>query len=58
MKIFLYILVGIAAILIMAMIVFNFDPQTETWTSLILGGIAGFGLYKMPSLFRKKNTKA
>jgi len=53
MKIFFYILVGVAAIILLTVIVFNYDPETETWTSLLFGAAVGYGLYKLPWVIKR-----
>ena len=57
MKIFFYILIGVAAIALMTLIVFNYDPKTETWGSLLIGALFGYLLYKMPAMIRKNKQK-
>ncbi|MCO5948849.1 MULTISPECIES: hypothetical protein [Mucilaginibacter] len=56
-KVYLYLLIGIAAILLMTVVVFNFDPKTETWSSLLIGALFGYGLYKMPTIIRRLKQK-
>jgi len=56
-KVYLYLLIGIAAILVMTAVVFNFDPKTETWGSLLIGALFGYGLYKMPAIIRGLKQK-
>ena len=57
MKIFFYILIGVAAIALMTLVVFNYDPKTETWGSLLIGALFGYMLYKMPSIIRSWKQK-
>lgn len=57
MKIFLYTLIGVAAIILLTVTVFNYDPETETWTSMLFGAAVGYGLYKMPSVIRNFKQK-
>ncbi|HVW94559.1 MAG TPA: hypothetical protein VHA56_01155 [Mucilaginibacter sp.] len=57
MKIFIYILVGVVAIIITVVSIFNFNPETETWGSLLLGGMLGFTLYKAPSVIRNMKQR-
>jgi UDP-N-acetylmuramyl pentapeptide phosphotransferase/UDP-N-acetylglucosamine-1-phosphate transferase len=59
-KVYIYMFVGITAIVLVIVILFNFDPKTETWGSLLLGALLGFLLFRMPSIIRnikQKNTK-
>ncbi|MES2110257.1 MAG: hypothetical protein V4577_15980 [Bacteroidota bacterium] len=57
MKIFLYTLIGVAAIILLTVTVFNYDPETEKWSSLLFGAAVGFGLYKIPSVIRNIRQK-
>jgi hypothetical protein len=56
-KVYLYLFMGIAAITLMTVIVFNYDPKTETWSSLIMGAVLGYLLYKTPSIIRNRKQK-
>ena len=56
-KVYLYLFIGIVAIILMTVVVFNFDPKTETWSSLLLGALFGYLLFKMPSTIRNIKQK-
>ena len=59
-KVYLYLLLGVIAIVLMTVVVFNYDPKTETWGSLLLGALFGYLLYRMPKTIkgmRNKNVK-
>jgi len=55
--VYLYLLTGIVAITLMTVIVFNYDPNTETMSSLLLGGLIGFLLYRRLKRNRQKSVK-
>lgn len=55
--VYVYLLIGIIAIALMTVIVFNYDPNTETLSSLLLGGLLGFLLYRRVKSRRQKSTK-
>jgi hypothetical protein len=56
-KVYLYLFIGIAAIALMTVIVFNFDPNTETWGSLLLGAAFGYLLVRVMKNRRQKSAK-
>jgi uncharacterized membrane protein len=56
-KVYLYLLIGIIAIVLMTVIVFNYDPKTETWSGLLLGALFGFLFYRTIKSRRQKNVK-
>ncbi|MCR8561513.1 hypothetical protein KXD93_27915 [Mucilaginibacter sp. BJC16-A38] len=56
-KVYLYLLLGIIAIIIMTLIVFNYDPKTETWGSMLIGALFGFLFYRMIKNRRQKSAK-
>ncbi|ASU36669.1 hypothetical protein [Mucilaginibacter xinganensis] len=56
-KVYLYLFIGITAIALMTVIVFNFDPNTETWGSLLLGAAFGYLFVRMIRNRRQKNVK-
>lgn len=59
-KIFIYLFVAIIAIVLITVSLMNFDPKTETWTSLLAGAAVGFLLVKLPSIiaYFKSRKKA
>jgi len=57
MKIFLYTLIGVAAIVLLTVTVFSYDPETEKWSSLLFGAAVGYGLYKLPWVIRNIKQK-
>jgi FtsH-binding integral membrane protein len=56
-KVYWYLFIGIAAIALMTVIVFSFDPNTETWGSLLLGAAFGYLFVRMIKNRRQKNVK-
>ena len=56
-KVYLYLLLGVFAIIIMTLIVFNYDPKTETWGSLLIGALFGFLFYRVIKNRRQKSAK-
>jgi len=58
MKKYLYLFVGIVAIILLTITVFNFDPKTETWSSLFMGAAFGYLLYKAPSMIKNRKQKS
>ncbi|MDP9081301.1 MAG: hypothetical protein M3O71_28145 [Bacteroidota bacterium] len=56
-KVYLYLLLGIIAIIIMTLIVFNYDPKTETWGSMLIGALFGFLFYRVIKNRRQKSAK-
>jgi hypothetical protein len=56
-KAYIYLFIGIIAIVLMTVIVFNYDPKTETWGSMLLGAAFGFLFFRMIKNRRQKNVK-
>jgi len=56
-KVYIYLFIGIIAIVLMTVIVFNYDPKTETWGSLLLGAAFGFLFFRMIKNRRQKSAK-
>jgi purine-cytosine permease-like protein len=56
-KVYLYLFIGIVAIILMTVVVFNFDPKTETWGSLLLGALFGYLFFKVIKSRRQKSAK-
>lgn len=56
-KVYIYLFVGIIAIVLMTVIVFNYDPKTETWGSLLLGAAFGFLFFRMIKSRKQKRAK-
>jgi len=62
-KVYLFIFVGILAIVLIVLSLMNFNPVVETWTSLFGGAAIGFFIVGAPSIWawykksRQKNTK-
>jgi hypothetical protein len=53
--------VGIAAILLLIVTLINYDPNVQTWSSLLLGAAMGYLVVKSPvivSLFKNKRKAA
>jgi uncharacterized membrane protein len=49
-KIFIYLFVAIIAIILVVVNIMNYDPKTETWSSVLLGAGVGFLIVKLPSI--------
>jgi hypothetical protein len=56
-KAYIYLFIGIIAIVLMTVIVFNYDPKTETWSGLLLGALFGFLFYRTIKSRRQKKVK-
>jgi len=62
-KVYLFMFIGLIAIIVVVAILMNFDPKVETWGSLVLGGAMGFLIVMSPKIIayfkdqRKKTTK-
>ena len=56
-KVYLYLFIGIVAIALMTVIVFNFDPNTETWGSLLIGAAFGYLFVRMIKNRKQKSAK-
>lgn len=53
--------VGIAAILLLIVTLINYDPNVQTWSSLLLGAAMGYFVVKSPvivSLFKNRRKAA
>jgi len=62
-KVYLFLFIGILAIVLIVLSLMNFNPAVETWTSLFGGAAIGFFIVGAPSIWawykknRPKNTK-
>jgi hypothetical protein len=61
-RMYLFIFIGILAIIMIVVSFMNFDPKVETWSSVIAGGCIGLLIVKMPAIIAyfknaRKNTK-
>jgi hypothetical protein len=62
-RVYLLIMIGIVAVVIIAVSLISFDPKNETWISLFLGAAVGFLVVGTPSIIayvkkrRGKNPK-
>jgi len=50
-KFYLFIFIGVAAIIAIVVILINFNPKAETWTGLFIGAAAGLLTVKGPAIF-------
>jgi len=49
-KAYVFMFVGVLAIVMIVISVMNFDPKVDTWSSLIAGAGIGFLIVKMPAI--------
>jgi hypothetical protein len=59
-KIYLFMFVGILAIIMVAVSLMDFDPKVETWSSFIAGGSIALLIVKSPAIiayFKQKRAK-
>lgn len=59
-KFYLFIFIGIAAVVAIVVILINFNPKAETWTGLFIGAVAGLLTVKGPAIFawlKKRNPQ-
>jgi amino acid transporter len=56
-KVFLFMLVGVIAILLVIVSLMNFDPKTETWGSFIGGVIIALLIVKSPTIIAYFKSK-
>ncbi|WP_295674545.1 hypothetical protein [uncultured Mucilaginibacter sp.] len=59
-KIYLFMMVGVIAIVMVVISLMNFDPKVETWSSFIAGGAIALLLLKSPAIwayFKQKRAK-
>ncbi|HWZ02982.1 MAG TPA: hypothetical protein VNX40_05175 [Mucilaginibacter sp.] len=59
-NIYLYMFVGILAIIMVVISLMNFDPKVETWSSFIAGGAIALLIVKSPAIwayFKQKRAK-
>ncbi|CAN5293918.1 hypothetical protein BH09BAC6_BH09BAC6_20110 [soil metagenome] len=60
-RLYILMFVGIAAILLLIVTLINYDPNVQTWSSLLLGAAMGYLVVKSPvivSLFKNKRKAA
>ncbi len=50
-KIYIFLFIGILAIVLIVVSLLTFDPKVETWTSLFGGAAIGFFIVGAPSLW-------
>jgi len=62
-KIYIYLFIGILAIIMIVVSLMNFNPAVDTWSSLFAGAAIGLLIVKLPSIIayfktkRQKNAK-
>jgi len=62
-KFYLFIFIGILAIVMIVVSLMNFNPKVDTWSSLFAGAAIGFLIVRLPSIIvhfkkaRQKNAK-
>jgi len=62
-NVFLFMLIGIIAIIVVVLALISYDPKTESWGSLVLGGAVGLLIVMSPKIIayfketRRKTTK-
>jgi hypothetical protein len=60
-KVYLFVFIGIIAIVMVVVELINFDPKDETWGFPLLGACIAIVIIKFPSIIRwfknKKNAK-
>ncbi|MDB5005806.1 MAG: hypothetical protein JWP45_199 [Mucilaginibacter sp.] len=62
-KVYLFMFTGVIAIVLVIIILMNFDPKLETWGGFLAGGIIALLIVKLPSIIayfkskRQKGTK-
>ncbi len=60
-KVYLFMFVGIIAIIVVVAALMTFNPQTESWGSMILGAAVGFLIVMSPRIigyFKARRKKA
>ncbi len=59
-KFYLFIFIGILAVVMIVVSLMNFNPKVDTWSSLFAGAGVGFLIVKLPSIiahFKKAKQK-
>jgi hypothetical protein len=62
-KFYLFIFIGILAVVMIVVSLMNFNPKVDTWSSLFAGAAIGLLIVKLPSIIahfkktRQKNAK-
>jgi len=62
-KIYLFVFIGILALVMIVVSVMDFNPKVETWSSVFAGAAIGLLIVKLPSIIaylksrKQKNAK-
>ena len=61
-KVYLFIMIGVAAMVLLVVSLMGFNPAVEKWSSLFAGAAIGFLVVGLPSVFayfknKRKNAK-